>query len=270
MMKLLALDFDGVISDSAPESFLVALRTYTELRPGTPLVQRAAPSSIAGDAPAPSPAAVVAEPLYAGFVEHMPLGNRAEDYAAVLEALERDVPLPDQDAYDAFRAGLDADWLRDYHRRFYQQRSALMKRDPEGWQALIGPYTSFLAVLRRRRGEARFAIATAKDRRSVAALLRHYGIDDLFDPALVLDKETGVTKVAHLEHLQRTLGVAFPEITFVDDKVNHLDAVAHLEVVCGLATWGYNGEREAALARRRGYRVLQITDAEAQLFESGA
>ena len=31
MLRLLALDFDGVISDSAPESFVVALLTYTQM-----------------------------------------------------------------------------------------------------------------------------------------------------------------------------------------------------------------------------------------------
>ena len=34
---LLALDFDGVISDSAPEAFVVALRTWVALREGTSL-----------------------------------------------------------------------------------------------------------------------------------------------------------------------------------------------------------------------------------------
>jgi hypothetical protein len=57
-------------------------------------------------------------------------------------------------------------------------------------------------------------------------------------------------------------------MTFVDDKVNHLDAVAALGVRCGLASWGYNGEREVALARARGYLVLGLEDAEAQLFSS--
>ena len=64
----------------------------------------------------------------------------------------------------------------------------------------------------------------------------------------------------------RSTGAAYPEITFIDDKVSHLDAVAHLGVACGLATWGYNGEREIALARQRGYLVLGLDDVEAQIF----
>ena len=39
-MELLALDFDGVISDSAPESWLVTLRTYAELRPEASVIAR--------------------------------------------------------------------------------------------------------------------------------------------------------------------------------------------------------------------------------------
>ncbi len=97
-------------------------------------------------------------------------------------------------------------------------------------------------------------------------LLREYGVADLFRDDLVLDKEAGVTKVAHHEHLARHCGVAFPEMTFVDDKVNHLDAVAALGVRCALAAWGYNGPREERLARDHGHRVCRPDDVEVQLF----
>jgi hypothetical protein len=97
-------------------------------------------------------------------------------------------------------------------------------------------------------------------------LLVDYGIADLFPDELVLDKETGITKAAHLEHLHRTLGLPFSELTFIDDKVSHLDAVARLGVRCALAAWGYNGPREHRLARERGYLVCSLEDAEARLF----
>ncbi len=245
-MKLLALDFDGVIADSAREAFTVALRSYRELCPG---------SGLTGDAA-----------LYAGFLELMPLGNRAEDYGVVLRALELGAALPDQPAYDAFRDTQDAAWLRGFHRHFYRVRAALAESDRAAWLALMAPYAKLLAVLRRRAGEAELAIATAKDRRSVRVLLEAYGAADLFPEDLVLDKETGVSKAAHLLHLQRRLGIPFAEITFVDDKTNHLDSVAGLGVRCGLATWGYNGPREVAWARAQGYLVLSLDDVEARLY----
>ena len=263
MLQLLALDFDGVISDSAPEAFVVALRTYCELRPDSRHGDRDA--LLRGSA-APAPEVIADDALFAAFLEMMPLGNRAEDYGVVLDALDSGVKLPDQAAYDRFKADLDPELMRGFHKRFYRVRAAMTDADPAAWHRLIGPYPGVSELLRRRAGATLLAIATAKDRRSVGKLLEAYGIADLFPEGCVLDKETGVSKRAHFEHLQQLLGVPYTQMTFVDDKVNHLDAVAPLDVRCGLAAWGYNGEREVSLARARGYLVLGLEDAEAQIF----
>jgi phosphoglycolate phosphatase-like HAD superfamily hydrolase len=247
-MKLLVLDFDGVIADSGREVFVVGLATYLGSRPESRLRD--------GQDDA----------LYAAFLASMPLGNRAEDFGVALAAIDADVALPDQAAYDAYYAAQEADWLRAFHKRFYQVRAEFFRRDAEGWYELIPPYPRFLEILRRRAGACRYAIATAKDRRSVGALLEKYGVSDLFEPALVLDKETGVNKVAHHEHLARLCGVAYAEMTFIDDKVNHLDGVGALGVRCALSAWGYNGPREHALARAHGHRVCTLDDVESQLF----
>ena len=261
--SLLVLDFDGVIADSAPEAFVVALRTWLALRPASPLRDRGA---LPPGPAAPPLERVIAHPLYAGFLELMPLGNRAEDYAVELHVLEMEAEVRDQAAYDAVKAGLDRDWLRGFHRAFYRERAALSEADPEGWYRLTGPYPGIPGILRRRGRAAQLAIATAKDRRSVARLLEAYRIADLFAPDRVLDKEAGVTKRAHLERLRGATGVAFADTRFVDDKVNHLDDVASLGVRCALAGWGYNGAREAALAAARGYPVLSLAEAEEGLF----
>jgi phosphoglycolate phosphatase-like HAD superfamily hydrolase len=264
-VRLLALDFDGVISDSAPEAFVVALHTWRALCPERPL----APEWRAGrDGPTPARAEVTAQPLYAGFIELMALGNRAEDYAVMLDALEAHARLPDQAAYDAWRDRLPREWLRAFHKAFYKVRAALSDADPAGWTALMGPYPEVPAILRRHAREVVLAIATAKDRRSVARLLRGYGIDDLFSEGRVLDKEAGVSKAEHLALLHERFGVPYPEITFVEDKVNHLDGAARLGVRCALAAWGYNGPREIVQARARGYLVCSLADVEVQIFGS--
>jgi phosphoglycolate phosphatase-like HAD superfamily hydrolase len=252
-VKALALDFDGVLFDSAREAFAVALSSFAALRPGSPLARAAA--------------APEAEPgLYAGFLALLPLGNRAEDYGLALLALERGEEIPDQEAYDAFYAAADPAWLRAFHQRFYRERAAWAARDREGWLARMTPYAGFVETLRRRAGEAVLSIVTAKDRASVQALLAHYGLADLFDLRLVLDKETGIRKRAHLERLATALGLAFKEITFADDKEKHLSDAAPLGVRCALAAWGYNGERERARARARGFLVCTLSDVEAQLW----
>ena len=264
MLRLLALDFDGVISDSAPESFAVALLTYTQLVKRSRFDDRRAALE-SGSLPTPS--RLAEDPLYACFLGLMPLGNRAEDFAISLCALEAGRPLADQAEYDAFRSELDESWLQEFHRRFYENRTALSRRDSTGWRGMMRPYPAFLEILHRRAGDALLAIATSKDAKTVDALMRDYGIESLFPPERVLDKETGVHKDAHLRKLHETVGVAYDEMGFVDDKVNHLDGVAGLGVRCALAAWGYNGEREVELARQRGYRVCTLENAEQQLFD---
>lgn len=249
-MQALVLDFDGVLADSAPECFEVALRTYADLVPSARLHER----DRAG--------------LYAAFLELMPLGNRAEDFGVALAAIHEGATLADQRAYDAFREARPAAWLQAFHRRFYQHRAAFAAADPSGWRRLTPPYADFLTVLRRHAGRVRLALATAKDRASVRALLADWGAAGLFPPELVFDKEAGESKVAHLRCVQERLRLPFAELTFVDDKVNHLEAVSPLGVRCGLAAWGYNGPREHERARALGYLVCRLEEVEPLLFAS--
>ncbi|MCH2169316.1 hypothetical protein MK489_00920 [Myxococcota bacterium] len=260
---LLALDFDGVVSDSAAESFVVALRTYRNVRPGG--VSAGAEESVLSG-PCPPRDRVEADATYRAFLSAMPLGNRAEDYGVVLRALEDGAELSDQATYDRFRGELSDDWLREFHLKFYELRDELSRRDPAGWLGLMGPFEPFLAILRRRSQECRLAIATAKDANSVRSLLESYQASDLFAPEMILDKETGVNKRAHLSLLQERTGIDFADITFVDDKQNHLESVSDLGVRCALAAWGYNGPREIELARSRGFLVCSLEDAEGKLF----
>ena len=259
-MKVLALDFDGVISDSAVESFIVALRTFRVLEPESELADVAEGlTSVEADE-------IRQHDLFRGFLDLMPLGNRAEDFGLALRCLLAAEAVPDQRAWDALRGSEDPEFLSTFHRVFYLEREALRGRDPAGWLALLAPFPSFINVIRRRRGDCELALATAKDRPTVDRLLDAYAISDLFDSERILDKEAGVSKQAHLRVLQARTGVPFAEMTFVDDKVNHLESVAALGVRGVLAGWGYNGEREWRLAREKGFRVCDLDDVEATLF----
>ena len=259
-MRALALDFDGVISDSAAEAFAVSLPTYVAQRP----VKRWAP--LADAVQRLSRTDIEQEPLYREFVEGMPLGNRAEDFGVVLHAIETGCRLEDQAAYDRARADVGEAFCDDYHVRFYAERTAFRTRSPERWLQLMRPYSAFLEILHARTDDVVLAVATAKDRESVDLLLAAYGVADLFPADRILDKTAGPDKRAHLSALAERLGLPFREITFVDDKVNHLDSASRLGVRCALASWGYNGEREHRLAEARGHLVLDLANADALLF----
>ena len=266
MMKVLALDFDGVVCDSLRECFATALAAYDTMTPGSPLISRIRGRRGEGRW---HELDLMGDPVAISFENMMPLGNRAEDFGVSLRAAEGFLELTDQGAYDTFYATLDPGWLQAYHAAFYEQRAAACAFDMHGWLDLNAPYPAFLELLRRRSTDATLALATAKDRRSVEVLLDHLGLAGLFAPECVLDKQTGVTKTAHLTALRNRLDVEFDEITFVDDKVNHLLAVAPLGVRPVLAGWGFNTPREHELARQHDILIANIDDAETVLFGGG-
>lgn len=254
-MKALALDFDGVIVDSSREVHVVALRTYLALQPRSRLRRFLGPVGPSSD---PSAHDFGRDPLFQAFLGLVPLGNRAEDFGVAMRSLEEGVELADQTAYDEFLARQDRIWLDAYHREFYRQRSGLRESSLAAWTRLHRPYPGLERALRRDVPCRALRIATAKDRASVRLLLDHYGLGDLFPDAAILDKETGRTKRAHLELIQRQLEVPFADITFVDDKVNHLERVAGLGVRPVLAGWGHNTPREHDRARALGFTIATL------------
>lgn len=260
-MRALVLDFDGVISDSARECFVVALRTYLDLEPRSTLRASTAPATRERCG-----WGAETEALFERFVALMPLGNRAEDFGVALVALDRGANIADQTAYDAFYATCGEPWRGRFHTLFYEHRHAFIASDTRAWLALNRPYEQVITALRRRPASVTPAIATAKDRASLRLLLDEYGIGDLFPERLVLDKETGMSKRAHMQAIAAALALPFAAITFLDDKLNHLDAVRDLGVRCALATWGYNGPREREQARARGDLLCTLETLEAQLF----
>lgn len=259
--RVLALDFDGVISDSAAEAMVVAARAWCALHPEEPFAGRLTFLAHGDEPPDPD-----ARRFVEGFRRLLPLGNRAEDFGVALWILARGDQVDDQRGYDAVRRDFSPQWVERFHHRFYRERGELRDGDPERWLALQSPYRPLLDLLAARRGEVELAIATAKDRESVRTLLESYRASGLFPEERVWDKEAGVDKSAHLAAISEALGVPFPRITFVDDKLNHLERTRHLGVRGVLAAWGFNGPRERDAAHVAGFEVATLESADEVLF----
>ncbi len=258
-MQILALDFDGVICDSAQEVFLVGLRTFRDLSPDSALVAR----FLVG-----SPSDRELDDLFSAFSDVLPLGNRAEDFGVALRAIDNNVEITDQQDYDRYYASLEPEWLRSFHQRFYEQRAALRDHDRDAWIRLHAAYSGFTDQLAAFARFVRLAVVTAKDRTSARLLLAHFELDALFEDEMILDKETGVRKSGHLRALQARSCLPFNEITFIDDKVNHLLEVSDLGVGRVLAGWGYNTEREHGIARDHAIPVATFENVRRVLFGS--
>ena len=263
-MRVLACDFDGVLCDSSREVFVVAADAYAAAQPGSPLLSSLTPlraEVFAGES------RYLSDPLFESFLDLLPLGNRAEDFGVALRAIDGGLVIADQDAYDRFFAHQETAWLESYHRLFYEVRAKLRAHARDAWLRLHRPYPGLAETLRGHVKDCRMAVLTAKDGESVDLLLAELDMRDLFHDDLIFDKETGIHKTRHLQALSNRLKVDFSDITFVDDKVNHLQRAAELGVRPVLAGWGFNTAREHSLASSLGYEIADLSTAEAVLFK---
>lgn len=249
MEKVFAFDFDGVLSESLLEAYLITWRISGGINPEL-------------GPPYEPPTLRTIRQFRDNRPEHwkqfaaiVPFGNRCEDYLVIQSAVHENRAITTQADFDSYRRRFEP-WLDTFHAEFYRERYALAEEDPDLWLALNAPYPGITEALDALKGIFHLSIATSKDRRSVESLLAAYGVDNLFPPETILDKNAGESKRAHLSALKELFGCSFSDIFFIDDKVSHLIDCSALGVRCFLAGWGYNGEAERHEASSRGFTVL--------------
>ena len=255
MQHVLALDFDGVISNSLLEAYLITWRIAGKFD------SRLVP----GDGNLPT-----LETIY-GFreqnIEHwnafkilVPFCNRGEDYLLAHQAVCEKYDIKTQEDFNSFAENSPRDLLDRFHEEFYCERYRLTAQDTDRWLALNTSYPGVPEALKLLASKFTLAVATSKDRESVLRLLQNYGIMDYFEPHTVLDKSAGASKRAHLAALAELYRSSFDRISFVDDKVAHLIDCSPLGVKLYLAGWGYNGTAEHETARKQNIPILKIKD----------
>jgi phosphoglycolate phosphatase-like HAD superfamily hydrolase len=255
---LLALDFDGVISNSIHDSVRTSVNAYMETRPGHGLPLRS---------PLDSAESVfeferVHPGIFSRFRRLIPMGNRAEEYLVIWTLIDsgRADRIADQADFDRVRLEIPAADRDAYAGRFYGLRIEWQNRDPAAWARLLPAFDGIPAALDVLKDRFELAVATSKDMRSVNLLLREYGVEDRFAPELILDKEFSYSKRDHLRRLRELSGLPFDRMVFVDDKLIHLQAVKDLGVRACLALWGFNSEEEHRLAAGEGFTLLGLEE----------
>ena len=242
--RVLALDFDGVIWDSAGECFEVGWRAYQELFG----------SDLSG-------------PQYRQrFLTGRPHARTGHDFFIILRLLDGK---PDFDLLDVapsdfvqMRTDLAEDAAR-FNARFYQLRNTYRDEDFAAWCSWQGPYPTMLALLER--WEGRFdgtALATTKDQASAHALLMSSGRD-----WPVFGKEFSLDKNAQILGIAQKYGAEPEQVLFVDDLLENLQQVAPLGARTAMAAWGYNTAESREEARLLGFPVVDVEGLERLLQE---
>ena len=249
--NVIALDFDGVICDSAAECVVSAYGAYVEARGG-----RFDP--MASDTP---------DYFRDGFYRMRPLIRDGRDYVMIMHLLDIGVEIGSQEEFDRALETRLPDLLGLFgvedgpglEAAFQNYRAGFRARDQVGWMDRNPLYDGMAEALSRRRGNLDGVFVTTSKPSAVAQeILEHNGFH--LPEGHVLGKDMvgrSPDKNVHMRLVTEATGLSYSDIHFVDDQVAHLESAMKLGVNCCLASYGYTTEKQVAKAQGLGIRVLE-------------
>jgi phosphoglycolate phosphatase-like HAD superfamily hydrolase len=241
-MTLLALDFDGVLCDSAQETGLTGWKAA-----GTLWADMAAPMPPQALLDAYCRTRGVLETGYEAILMMRLLAD-GEDPEDLLETF------PQRLQGVIARSGRD---VADLKRLYGGARDCWLQDDPQGWLSLSPLYPGAAQILSALPPGTGCCIVTTKEERFVRQLLEYNGIH--FAPENIFGLDRGMRKEAIL----RNLLALQPDrrVHLVEDRLETLKrflAQPDLALIrLHLACWGYNREAERREAERLKIHLLR-------------
>ncbi len=252
-MSVLALDFDGVLCDSARETGITGWK---------------AAGTLWGDmAEALPPAWLLdaycrARPVIETGYEAIAMMRLLKDGENPNELLES---FPERLPEIIARSGADEEKLKGTYAAI---RDRWIQEDPQGWLSLSPLYRGTSETLHAIPQGIACYIVTTKQERFVERLLAHHGVH--FDASRIYGLDRQMKKEAVL----RELMARYPgcPIDFVEDRLGTLKRLSTqpdlAPVRLHIACWGYNTEAECREAARlkihllRKFSLVEIANAE--------
>ena len=246
---ILALDFDGVICDSAGECLLSAYATY--------LRNTSVPSLRDLEA--------LVERWRSPFYRMRPFTRDGKDYLLTVYFIDRGLSITSQADFDLESQRRMSDVCKllavtnsvELEELFQNTRRRIRARDEVAWYRSNPLYQGMVEGLRNCRQLSSVFITTSKPTDAVVKILTHYRVPLPESQIYGSDKVAkGMGKNAHLEKVCRVTKTALDRIHFLDDQVSHLKAAQRLGVQRYLATWGYTTVQQQDEAKQLGVTLL--------------
>ena len=227
-MRILCLDFDGVICDSVLECLVSSWIACFEGNP---------PDRV---------------PLFLKqrFLELRPFIRSGEDYVLIQRLLEQGRSIRNQEEFDDLLGKAGALKMAEYKERFYSARESLFRSERDYWFGLNRLYPHVEGLLKLHAASANLHIVSTKRPDFISEILGFHGIR--FNPA----RMHYASSVPKLEIVNRLADENRAEkVYFVDDQIDHLTGSRREAVEPCLASWGY--VKPEWLGKPTGVRVLE-------------
>ena len=253
-MKVLALDYDGVIVDSEMDALFVSHNAYLELMGGStrrvfggekftfqnwPNIQKKYTREIA---------------YYRSL---RPYIREATDYGLIQKLLEENSLISTQAEFDRYRNTVKFGFDRFYE-LFYGERKRLQEVDFQKWLALEPAYPEVVEGIKRFVQEGiKVVVATSNLRDTIARafLPQYYNIP--IEEEDILDISFGEDKSNQMKHINAFYGAEFENIYFVDDQLAHLVQTRSLGINGLLAGWSYATSHQKRKANKQNIPVIE-------------
>ena len=250
-MKILALDFDGVIADSQMECLFVGFNTYLDFNRNTKLFDGRKFTFDNFNFLTQKHREAVEQ-----YRSLRPFVIDAFCYYVISYIIEKNIVIKSQDDYNELREKLAKDIYEHVVRAFYEERYNLIENNLNSWLSLVKPYQNIIPAVVKLSNAFNLAISTNNRKFTIYAFFRKHGIA----PKIVIDSSFGSDKKLHIENIKNSLGADFKDIYFVDDQIRNLVGLLPLGVHCYLAAWGYNTKKQQKEAEKLGAIPLNQND----------
>jgi phosphoglycolate phosphatase-like HAD superfamily hydrolase len=253
-MKVIAIDYDGVIVDSVMDSLFVSHNAYLNV------YGSANKKNFGGELFTFKNWSTIKE-KYKKEIEYYrslrPYIRGASDYGLIQKLMEEGKYIKSQQEFDEYRQTVDFDFQK-FHDAFYQARRDAQRESFEGWLSLSPPYEEFLKGIRRFVQEGiKVMVATSNRREYIARAFPPKYYDIPIDADDILDFSFGEDKSSQMHYICDKYSVDYRDIYFVDDQLAHLEQTRKLGIHVFLVGWSYATEQQKKIAGEEGIPVIE-------------
>lgn len=247
-MKILALDFDGVIVKSNLEILFTSLNTYLRFNPSSKILH--------GEKLTFNNCQRVfrkEKRLVDKFNKYRSFMRNAYDLYPLWHAIENKIGLKDQDDLDKIKDKMPEKILSRFFRAFYKNRHYYQKKDLKSWLKLNLPYKKIIDDIKKV-DNAKILILSTRDGISIVDTLKEFDIDIKKED--IIGNDFGVNKKENMVRIIKEYKTKPEDIVFVDDLLVQLLPIKKLGVNCFLATWRRRSIADIRKARKEDIKTL--------------
>jgi phosphoglycolate phosphatase-like HAD superfamily hydrolase len=249
-MKILALDYDGVLVDSAKESFAVAYNLHVKRHGFKHFSNK--PLSYKNFERIDTEL----KDLEKAFNHLRAYCSIACSFESVLAALDSKDKIKDEKDFNEFRKTINEN--PEFKKIFHKERFRLMNENFKSFLKLTPPHKEVIKATKKLFNMNQVFIVTKNKRELLQRVLSAYGFtvpeENVFDAYLTKSKNDG------LEKIHQKTKINYKDFIVIDDHLKHLAKMAELGVKAFLADWGFASKEDLEKAKSSGIEVLNKKD----------